>query len=608
MSFMFNPFPYDDYSAVNVPRWPGSGNASLVEGNEAAASRISAAVLRAGCTKKKLVLGIDGYAAARFDDLVRLIARNITQNSSLKITSLPVADFYRDPAELDALFAKNLPEDTREDPSHLYGRLFDGNEEVFFRDKGISDLIATIEAAGEGTVVLVYGHFAGSAEIRKYLDFLAYIDMIPKDVVLRLKSGKAGNIGGGGVKTYQAVMRRAYYVDFEVCLRLRSELLKSGKISWYISGNDENNLKLADWAVFKEACDALVHQPFRCKPVYNEGVWGGYYVMRQRGLPRTMRNCAWVFDLIPLEVSLVLSIGGALLDIPFYTFIRLEAAKLLGEESLSRFGEYFPVRLNYDDTVHSSGNMSIQVHPGESYMKEHFGEPGRQDESYYVVTAGMGAKTYCGFKDGADGRRFVSLIKESEEKGTEVPYDEYVNSVASVPGMQFLLPAGTIHGSGRNQLILEVGSLTVGSYTFKLYDYLRKDLDGSQRPIHSFHGERVLEYDRNASWVRENLTREPRETASGEGWKELIIGEHDLLYFSIRRLEFLQKAPQDTEGKFHVLCLVDGESVRIVSEKDESLSYTMNYLDIVVVPAVVGAYRIENLGSQPAAVHKTVLK
>ncbi len=49
--------------------------------------------------------------------------------------------------------------------------------------------------------------------------------------------------------------------------------------------------------------------------------------------------------------------------------------------------------------------------------------------------------------------------------------------------MQFMLPGGTIHASGRNQLILEIGSLTVGSYTFKLYDYLRADLDGTRRPI-----------------------------------------------------------------------------------------------------------------------------
>ena len=88
----------------------------------------------------------------------------------------------------------------------------------------------------------------------------------------------------------------------------------------------------------------------------------------------------------------------------------------------------------------------------------------------------------------------------------------------------------------------------------------------------------------------------------------MVLGEHDLIYFSLRRIEFDKKAKQDTCGKFHVLALVEGESVKVVSEKDEALFFIMKYLDIIIVPAAVGPYRIENLGNQPAALHKTVLK
>ncbi|QQO07934.1 class I mannose-6-phosphate isomerase [Breznakiella homolactica] len=607
MSFMFNPFPYDDYSAVNTPRWEGAQNSRVITGNLQSASHITKAVLDAAKKKSSVVVGIDGYATAQFDDLVRLISRNIFQ-AGLSVLAVPVSEAYKDADVIESQFSQYLPRDTDEDPPLLYGRLFHGREDSFFDNDRFAELLKTIGGAAAGTVVLVYGNFTGTEKIREKLDFLAYIDVIPKNAVLRLKSGRAANIGTSAPRTYRELMRRSYYVDFETSLKLRGELLKSNEIDWYIAGNDEDNLMLVEWDVFRKACDALVKQPFRCKPVYNEGVWGGYYVMHYRNLPETMKNCAWVFDLIPSEVSLVLDIGGTLVDIPFYTFIRMEAVKLLGKESVAKFGEYFPMRFNYDDTMHSSGNMSIQVHPGEAYSKEHFDELGRQDESYYVVAAGMGAKTYCGFRDGADSGKFVSLIKESEKTGKTVPYDDYVHAEQSVPGMQFLLPAGTIHASGRNQLILEIGSLTVGSYTFKMYDYMRKDLDGTPRPIHSAHGERVLEHERNGSWVRENLVVPPRDADAGDGWKEVIVGEHDLLYFSLRRIEFLKAAKQDTKGKFHVLCLADGESVRVVSEADDSLCYTMRYLDIIVVPAEVGAYRIENLGSQPAAVHKTVLK
>jgi mannose-6-phosphate isomerase class I len=315
-----------------------------------------------------------------------------------------------------------------------------------------------------------------------------------------------------------------------------------------------------------------------------------------------------VFDLIPLEVSIVVEAGKNLLEFPYFTFIQKEGVSIMGEKCVEKFHGYFPIRFNYDDTYHSSGNMSIQVHPGEAYCKENFAEHGRQDESYYVVATGHGAKTYIGFNDGVDIDEFIREAKKSEVEYTTVDHDKYVSSVPSQPGIQFLLPAGTIHASGRNQLILEIGSLTVGSYTYKLYDYLRADLDGIPRPIHTYHGERVLETGRTAGWVKENLVQEPRLLRSGEGFAEYLIGEHDLVYFSLRRLEFEKSIEDDTQGKFHVLTLVDGEKVLIQSLDYPERSYTQNYLDMVVVPANIGRYVIKNLGNQPVCIHKTLLK
>ena len=224
------------------------------------------------------------------------------------------------------------------------------------------------------------------------------------------------------------------------------------------------------------------------------------------------------------------------------------------------------------------------------------------------VATGHGAKTYIGFRDDADTDEFIRAAKKSETAHTPFDHDAFVNSVASRPGVQFMLPAGTIHASGRNQLILEIGSLTVGSYTFKMYDYLRSDLEGVPRPIHTFHGQRVLETSRRAKWVGENLVQQPREVRKGPGFAEYIVGEHDLLYFSLRRFEFDRQIEDDTQGRFHVLTLVDGESVVVESLADPSRSYVQNYLDVVVVPAAMGPYRVRNLGNQPVVMHKTMLK
>jgi mannose-6-phosphate isomerase class I len=134
-------------------------------------------------------------------------------------------------------------------------------------------------------------------------------------------------------------------------------------------------------AAFNDVLSALVHRPFRCKPVYLEGVWGGFFIKKLRGLPEDMRNCAWVFDLIPNEVSVLVKIGRHTVEIPFSTFFRHRSEALMGIESVRRFGTQFPVRFNYDDTYGGSGNMSVQVHPPAAYARAHFGEPFQQDEA-----------------------------------------------------------------------------------------------------------------------------------------------------------------------------------------------------------------------------------
>jgi mannose-6-phosphate isomerase class I len=321
-----------------------------------------------------------------------------------------------------------------------------------------------------------------------------------------------------------------------------------------------------------------------------------------------MVNAAWVFDLIPLEVSIVVEAGKQLLEFPFFTFVQKEGEALMGAGCVKKFGGYFPIRFNYDDSYHSSGNMSIQVHSGHKYNVENYGEHGRQDESYYIVATGHGAKTYVGFNEDADPNEFIREAKKSEKEYTAIDYQKYINHIKSIPGTQVMLPAGTIHSSGRNQVILEIGSLTIGSYTYKMYDYLRADLDGVPRPIHTYHGENVLCKERTTSWVKENLVQEPRLVRSGNDWAEYIVGEHNLLYFSLRRLEFEKVIEDNTSGIFHVLTLVDGEKVVVQSIDNPELSYTQNYLDVVVVPANMGRYVIKNLGVQPVCIHKTILK
>jgi len=206
----------------------------------------------------------------------------------------------------------------------------------------------------------------------------------------------------------------------------------------------------------------LVKYPFRCKPVYLEGIWGGEYIRKIRNIPMDIsKNIAWIFEFIPMEVSIVVDVNAFNFELPFATFMSLQGEFIIGKKAYEWFDGYFPVRFNYDDTYHSDGNMSVQVHPEGDFTRKHYNEKGSQDEAYYVIATGHNAKTYVGFKNDADVGEFLDLAEKSQRYGTDVDYKKYINAEDSIPGKQFMLPAGTIHASGQNQLILELGSLTI---------------------------------------------------------------------------------------------------------------------------------------------------
>lgn len=613
MSFMFNPYDYDDASAVNKPALSDETINSIISGTKESAAFLSSLLINK--LKEKhggpVVLALDGYISAKWEQTVNLVSQNLKLKSE-EVVAINFSEIFKPAAQLDEELSRYLEIDLEKDPVQLFGKIFDGSYESLLDTQKLTALRTKIvdakQSNGKVEIIIVYGCGSTVKTLRSLYDLICYFDVTPKEVMLRARKGTFTNLGDLIAKPIRSLLRRCYYVDFEVAQSLRKDLIKSDAIDFYIISTDPDNLKLIPRAAFHSILSALVTYPLRCKPVYLEGIWGGQYIKKLRSLPEKMKNCAWVFDLIPMEVSIVVEAGKNNLEFPFFTFIQKEGEALMGSECVKKFGGYFPIRFNYDDSYHSSGNMSIQVHSDHDYNVKNFNELGRQDESYYIVATGHNAKTFIGFNEDADPEEFILEAKKSEKEGIPVDYEKYINHIQSRPGVQVMLPAGTIHSSGRNQVVLEIGSLTVGSYTYKMYDYLRADLDGIPRPIHTWHGEQVVRRERKANWVQENLVKKPVLVRNGEGWAEYIVGEHDLLYFSLRRLEFEKSIEEDTNGKFHVLTLVDGEKVVIQSTENPEHQYVQNYLDIITVPAGFGKYKIVNLGNQPVCIHKTMLK
>lgn len=608
MSFMFKPLAYDDYSAINKPAFSKDYSRELTIGNDKIGNKILESINGIVRTEGKAVVIVDGYASANFNLVVNLINQRIKEfGHSCKFISME--DLYKSPKELDELFKNNLPPKSPEDPVCLFGKLFEGEFKEFFDEAKLESVLDYIKNSNEDVIIL-YGYGAAADCFRVLSNWIIYIDITPKTAAIRAREGKYHNIGDFHARPFSELMRRNYFVDYEVMVRLRKELLQKNLINEYICGGHDERLVMLESEAFNGILKELSHYPFRCKPVYLEGVWGGEYIRKIRHLDIPAKNIAWVFEMIPMEVSVLVKYDNEILEFPFPTFFQKYPCDIMGEECTKRFNSYFPIRCNYDDTFHSNGNMSIQVHPNEKFVKEHYNEKGGQDEAYYVIATGHNAKTYVGFKEGADTDEFFNLAAKSEKYGTEVDYQKYVNHIPSTPGRQIMIPAGTIHASGQNQFILELGSLTIGSYTYKIYDYNRKDLDGKRRPIHLINGKEVADTTRRESWVYKNIAIEPILIESGDGYKEFVVGRTDLMYYETRRLELETgyKASFKNNNQFTILTLVDGEKVKVYSKANPEFCYEQEYLNIVIVPASIDEYVIENIGYQPVVVHKAMLK
>lgn len=614
MSFMYNPFPFDDPRPVNRVELSQKTIDSIIGGGSPVVVKKFINSIADKVAAEGAVIGIDGYTTANWRQFINLIARECTVHEF----ECEFVDFneatLKSGKEIDDMIDPLLIWDKEVDPTLLYGKLYKGGYIGLMDQAKTAEFIKSIPAKKKaGKIVLVFGYGSLVRECRDLYDVKCYFDLTPKTAMLRIRRCEYANMGHKHPKAINRVIRRCYYCDFENAVQLRKDLWANNVPDWYVLDNESHDLQMLPFESFSDICAQLVKYPFRAKPCYLEGVWGGSYMKKLRKLPKEMRNAAWVFDFIPMEVSVVVEAGEQKLDINYCSFVHKEGINLMGQACVDHFEGYFPIRFNYDDSYHSTGNMSVQCHSGGQYNIEHYNEFGRQDESYYVVVTGHEAKTFIGFRDDADIPQFFKDIEAADKEHKPCDYMKYVSYEESKPGLQVMLPAGTIHSSGRNQVILEIGSLTIGSYTYKMYDYLRLDFDGKQRPIHTKLGEETVRQDRRYSVIHdpnspEYIVQKPRLDKEGEGWQEYILGENPQMYISLRRLEFETKCEQNTVDRFHVLALVDGDAVRVQSKSNPERHFDMEFMDIVCVPADMGEYEIINLGKEPIRIHKTCLR
>jgi mannose-6-phosphate isomerase class I len=524
--------------------------------------------------ESKFVLTIECYPAVRVNEIIQGLGYGLN----------PAKVFYAEQAvinqdRIDAMIKRYLTDD------RVFGYMAPFSITDFYDQEKITRLRSEVESVTDGLVIVIG---TGASLITKG-NLLVYADMARWEIQLRYRSSEFGNwLADNHSEDILRKYKRGYFIEWRAADRMKRSILEHA--DYYLDTNAKDDPKMLTRDALFDGMNQAVHRPFRLVPYFDPGVWGGRWLEEKIGLTRREHPYAWGFDGVPEENSVYFQYGDIRVEVPSINLVFFEPKALLGDRVYARFGAEFPIRFDFLDTI-GGQNLSLQVHPVTDYIQEHFGMRYTQDESYYMLEAEPGATVYLGLKEGISPEEMIADLERAQQGGYSFSADKYINVFPAKKHDHFLIPAGTVHCSGANGMVLEI-SATPYIFTFKLWDWDRLGLDGKPRPVHLQHGRQNIQWDRTTEWVRKHLVNQIVRVSEGEGWIEEKTGLHEFQFIETRRHWFTGKVPHHTQNGVQMLNLVEGDEAVVESPTGLFEPFIVHYAETFIIPASVGAYTI----------------
>jgi mannose-6-phosphate isomerase class I len=563
---------YDIYPGFPV----GSGKIEL--GFDALAAKLAG-------HRQVTIDGFGGVLWSHFRDQLdaALLRRNI------RAVWHDVAQALKPEAEIDALCAPFLGGD---DP--LFGTRFTGQLADFFETSRLQALLPDSAAA----MNIVYG--CGAA-LAGWDGPLVYADVPKNEIQFRSRAGSVTNLGKAQPADAKTMYKRFYFVDWVALNAHKARILP--RIDWMIDEQRPNEPAIMGGPDLRAGLATMSRSYFRVRPWFEPGPWGGQWIKKHiPQLPQDAPNYAWSFELIVPENGLAFESDGLLLEVSFDCLMYQDHQAVLGA-CAGRFGYEFPIRFDFLDTF-DGGNLSVQCHPRPAYVRQHFGENFTQDETYYILDCEPGASVYLGFCEDIDPSAFRAALERSYQDAVPVDVERFVQTHPAHRHDLFLIPNGTIHCSGVNNMVLEI-SATPYIFTFKMYDWMRLDLDGRPRPLNIARAFDNLYFERKGQRVRDELIAKPVTLQAGADWRIVHLPTHAEHFYDVHRLEFARHIEVETHHSCQIMSLVEGQSIIL---EVAGLRQRFNYAETFVVPAAAGRFRLINEGTEPVKVIKSFVK
>lgn len=531
---------------------------------------------------------IDGYPGALWTDFRERLTAAL-YDLGVRTHWVDVATALKPSAAIDTMLAPYLGGD---DP--IFGFRYPGTLADFFDRRAL----AALQPAAADLNIL----YGCGAALAGWQGLLLYVDVPKNEIQFRQRARSVTCLGAAQALDAKVAYKRSYFVDWVAANRHKLALHQ--RIDWIVDGQRPDAITFAQGATLRRALDQMANSFFRVRPWFEPGPWGGQWIrQRMPQLAQEVPNYAWSFELIVPENGLVLESDDWLLEVSFDFLMHRNPDDIIGD-SATAFGYEFPIRFDFLDTF-DGGNLSVQCHPRPEYIRKHFGETFTQDETYYILDCGPDARCYLGFQDNLNPTAFRAELERSFQEAAPIDVERFVQSHAVRKHDLVLIPNGTIHCSGINNLVLEI-SATPYIFTFKMYDWMRLDLEGKPRPLNIERAFENLYFDRKGARVATEFIAKPRLLRNGPGWQWIHQPTHAHHFYDVERFEFSTAVEAPTAGSCQVMSLVEGDSVLL--ETANGVQQRFHFAETFVVPAAAGRFRLISENGAPIKVLKSHVK
>ncbi len=571
---------------------------SVVLGPVEVCKEIAHQISIASKKKNQLAVAFDGWYGVEWDKIIDELKKHLSTES---VSFINFNSVLKPLSEIDEYKKPFIGED----PSFGYANR-EGKISDIVDKSNAEELVKSLVDESKNGTTIVYNCGSFIPEVAGAMDLKFYFDFTRQPLLWKMWDGKLIPFAQDTAKA-DYNWKEYYYCDFYLLEHQKQYAYTN--MDFYVEAVEFDEIKLVPRESYDQIMQTLIQYPVKEIEIYQPGPWGAYRYKDFWDIKGLECN-AWN-ELAGPELGMLVNIGsGKVLNMPFVNLMQYDT-KLLGTYIPEHFPGLFPLDVWLDDgyfpkpTPAERISMPIHNHPSTHYVDKHFKEPIGRYETYYIAEAYEGANTWMGFKDDADIEEWERKCYESWDKQEPIPdWKDFIKNWKSNVGDLYLIPPGTTHGHGGNQMVLEmdtVPSIAGTEYSFFMYDFMRNSWDDDTKTMtakpmkmHLDHGF-DMDQIRREDWVDKHLRAKPEIVKWTKDYWIDRYSSYGPMPFEIEQIHFYKKGEYSTEGRFcHIPTLTVGENVIIRSKSNPEFQTDINLFQAAVIPASFGDYEIVN--------------